>query len=97
IERQGQDARRGVRRLHRGKFGASHIKGQVAIELQVLLRQVVLRAEGAPEDAARHSRLDVKEAAAPAVAAPSRAGAGTARAGISSGTGSTSRRKAEEG
>lgn len=71
---------------------------QTAVEIQVLLHQVILRSEKAHEDAARHSRVDVKEPTAPAVAAPSGAGAETASAAINRGTdNSTSRRETREG
>ncbi|CAN0374534.1 unnamed protein product, partial [Ectocarpus sp. 12 AP-2014] len=68
------------------KLFVVHTSRQVAIEVQVLLRQVILRAESAQQSGTRHARADVNGGAASAVAAPSRAGGETASGGINSGT-----------
>ncbi|CAN0330890.1 unnamed protein product, partial [Ectocarpus sp. 8 AP-2014] len=70
---------------------------KVAIEVQVLLRQVILRAESAKQGDTRHSRADVNGGGASAVASPSRAGAETGSGGINGGTDSTGRMQAGEG
>ncbi|CAM9272738.1 unnamed protein product [Ectocarpus sp. 12 AP-2014] len=79
------------------KLFVVHTSRQVAIEVQVLLRQVILRAESAQQSNTRHARIDVNGGAASALAAPSRAGGETASGGINSGIDSNTARQAREG